>query len=143
MASTYEADVFAWANEQAALLRSGNLSALDIAHVAEEIEAVGKSEQRELTHRMGVLLSHLLKWHFQAARRGASWQRTIAGQRKEIAYELRHAPSLKIFFQDAEWLDLVGSSAVISASNETGLDVFPETCPWTMAQVISNDFFPD
>ena len=43
MASTYETDVVAWANEQAALLRSGNLSAIDIEHIAEEIEDVGKS----------------------------------------------------------------------------------------------------
>ena len=143
MASTYASDVFAWANEQAALLRSGNLSAIDIEHIAEEIEDVGKSEQRELANHMVVLLAHLLKWDCQKARRGSIWQRTIVGQRKEIAYELRHAPSLKVFFQDTEWLDLVWTRSVISASNETGLDDFPETCPWTMQQVLSNDFWPE
>ena len=143
MASTYASDVFAWANEQAALLRSGNLSAIDIEHIAEEIEDVGKSEQRELANHMVVLLAHLLKWDCQKARRGSIWQRTIVGQRKEIGYELRHAPSLKVFFQDTEWLDLVWTRTVIAASNETGLDDFPETCPWTMQQVLSNDFWPE
>ena len=42
MSSTYENDIVAWANEQAYLLRSGKLSAIDIEHIAEEIEDVGK-----------------------------------------------------------------------------------------------------
>ena len=46
--SLYERDFYAWANEQAALLRSGNLSAADIENIAEEIESMGKSEKREL-----------------------------------------------------------------------------------------------
>jgi Domain of unknown function DUF29 len=55
MGTTYESDVIAWANEQAALLRSGQLSAIDIEHIAEEILDVGKSEQRELASQMAVL----------------------------------------------------------------------------------------
>lgn len=46
MGTPYEKDVVAWAIEQAALLRAGNLSALDIVNIAEEIEDVGKSEKR-------------------------------------------------------------------------------------------------
>lgn len=44
MGTAYEADIITWANEQAALLRSGKFTALDIEHIADEIEAVGKSE---------------------------------------------------------------------------------------------------
>ena len=62
MSTRYETDVVAWANEQAALLRAGKFSALDIEHIADEVEDVGKSEKRELASRMAVLLSHLLKW---------------------------------------------------------------------------------
>ena len=47
----YEKDIVAWANEQARLLRAGLFSQLDIEHIAEEIEDVGKSEQRELVKR--------------------------------------------------------------------------------------------
>jgi len=45
--SLYDIDFFAWANAQAALLRSGNLAAADIEHIAEEIESMGRSEKRE------------------------------------------------------------------------------------------------
>jgi hypothetical protein len=45
--------------------------------VAEEIADVGKSEQRELANRMAVLLCHLIKWQYQAARQGTRWHKTI------------------------------------------------------------------
>jgi hypothetical protein len=85
----YDRDIIAWANEQARLLRAGHLDRIDIEHIAEEIEDVGKSEQRELASRMAVLLAHLLKWQFQPQRRGRSWQRTIRDQRNGIARRLR------------------------------------------------------
>ena len=77
MGTPYEKDVVAWAYEQAALLRAGKLASIDIEHIAEEIEDVGKSEQREFASRMAVLLAHLLKWQFQPERRGNSWTNTI------------------------------------------------------------------
>ncbi len=48
-----------------------------IANIAEEIEDVGKSEQRELASRMAVLIAHLLKWKYQPSHRGTSRERTI------------------------------------------------------------------
>ena len=71
--SLYDRDIIAWANEQTRLLREGRLDQLDIEHIAEEIEDVGKSEQRELASRMAVLIAHLIKWRYQPERRGGSW----------------------------------------------------------------------
>jgi hypothetical protein len=44
----YDEDFYAWANEQAGLLRAGRLAEADIGHIAEEIESMGKGEKREL-----------------------------------------------------------------------------------------------
>lgn len=139
----YEQDIVAWANEQAALLRAGKLSAIDIEHIAEEIEDVGRSEQRELASRMAVLLSHLLKWQFQPGRQGSSWQRTIKEQRRAIAVALRKTPSLKNSLSDSDWITSAWADAVSKAVEETGLDVFPDTCPWSMQQALDADFFPN
>lgn len=143
MAATYEQDIIAWANEQAHLMRTGRFDLLDVEHIAEEMEIMGKSEKRELASRMSLLLAHLLKWQYQPIRRGSSWERTIRVQRKEIAYELRDIPSLKPLLQDSEWQDLIWDKAVSIAAEETGLDVFPESCPWTFEQVLTVDFFPE
>ena len=143
MGTPYEKDVVAWAMEQAALLRAGHLSALDIEHIAEEIEDVGKSEKREQASRMAALLSHLLKWQHQPGRRGSSWTRTLKEQRKAIAAAMRQTPSLKASLSDTDWLAGVWADAVTKAVDETGLDSFPEDCPWSMDQVLSAEFFPE
>lgn len=139
----YEQDINAWAMEQARLLRAGRFELLDIEHIAGEIEDVGKSEQRELASRMVVLLAHLLKWAFQPERRGASWQKTITAQRKEIRYTLDESPSLVPKLEEARWLDMVWARAIAQAVNETGLDCFPETCPWAIQdEVLAESWLP-
>ncbi len=142
-ATAYDTDIVAWSLEQARLLRSGRFDALDIEHIADEIEDVGKSEQRELESRMAVLVAHLLKWKYQPERRGNSWRRTIIAQRKDIAYHLEEAPSLKAKLTDPRWFDVTWTKALAQASTETDLDVFPEVCPWTMAEILGEEFWPD
>lgn len=144
MSSTsYEADFFAWANEQAALLRAGRLSAADIEHIAEEIEDMGRAEQRELENRLKQLLLHLLKWRFQPERRGSSWQASVRIQRVEITKHIKKNPSLKADI--AETMSDAYEIAQIAAAGETGLleTVFPAECPWSYEQIMDAGFWPD
>lgn len=142
MNTSYETDVVAWANEQAALLRSGKLSSIDIEHIAEEIEDVGKSEKRELASRMSVLLAHLLKWQFQPAKQSNSWKRTIKEQRRAIQLHIKSVPSLKTALTNADWVGAIYSDAVSIAITETGFDEFAETCPWLMSDVLTDEWLP-
>ena len=140
--SLYEQDFYAWANEQAALLRTGNLSAADIEHIAEEIESMGKTEKRELVNRLAVLLLHLLKWQFQPERRGASWEGTIRVQRRDLADHLVDNPSLKSKLSEA--ISRSYGNAATLAPGETGLSkaIFPATCPWAIEEIMDEDFWP-
>jgi hypothetical protein len=139
---TYESDILAWANQQALLVRQGKFDLLDIDHLAEEIEVVGKSEQRELASRMAVLIAHLLKWRFQPERPGRSWELTIRNQRRAIELHLKNVPSLKPTLQDAEWLEIIWGDAVYQANKETGIEDFPEDCPWTVENMLKQDWLP-
>jgi hypothetical protein len=143
MNTPYATDILAWANEQAALLRAGRFSEIDVAHIAEEIEDVGKSERRELASRMAVLLTHLLKWQYQPGRRGSSWQRTIREQRRALGAYLRETPSLKASLSDPNWWESIWADAVAKAVDETGLDLFPDDCLWSIDQILSPNFYPD
>ncbi len=139
---TYEGDFHAWAAAQAALLRAGRFSELDARHIAEEIEALGRRERRELENRLAVLLLHLLKWSCQPERQGRSWLLTIEEQRRRLARHLRDNPSLRAV-QDEALADAYGD-AVLRAELETGLlrDMFPWTCPYSFEQVMDNEFWP-
>ena len=141
--SLYERDFYAWANEQAALLRSGKFLAADIENIAEEIESMGKSEKRELVNRLAVLLLHLLKWQFQPKRRGASWEGTIRVQRRDLTAHLEDNPSLKSNLP--ETLSRAYGNAAILAPGETRLPkaTFPATCPWSFEQIMDEEFWPE
>ncbi|MEN9232233.1 MAG: DUF29 domain-containing protein, partial [Thermostichus sp. DG02_5_bins_236] len=91
----YDRDFYAWIQEQATLLKSGQWDQLDIANLVEEIESLGRQERRELVNQLGILLGHLLKWQFQPQLRGKSWRATITEQRRQIQRLLQDNPSLK------------------------------------------------
>jgi hypothetical protein len=132
----YEMDVILWSQEQARLLRAGRFAELDLEHLADEIEDVGKSEKREL---VAVLLAHLLKWRSQPENRTNSWRATINDQRKRIALAIKETPSLKAVMRNRDWLEDMWLDARARARKETGLaeEDLLEACPgrWTSPSI--------
>jgi hypothetical protein len=141
--SLYEQDFYAWANEQAGLLRDGKFAAADIERIAEEIESMGKTEKRELISRLAVLLLHLLKWAYQPTHRGRSWQLSIANARDDITDHLADNPSLKSQMSNA--LVSAYRQAHRHAYAETGFPdtTFPASCPWSFDQMMEPEFWPE
>ena len=143
MSNVYESDFYAWAMEQAALLRERRLDAADIDNIAEEIESMGRSEKRELVNRLAVLLLHLLKWRFQPGFRSPSWSATVREQRIRLRNHLKDNPSLKARVDEA--LPEAYELAVIGAARETGLpeSAFPEATPYRYEQAVDDVFWPE
>nr|VFK60602.1 MAG: protein of unknown function DUF29 [Candidatus Kentron sp. UNK]VFK69883.1 MAG: protein of unknown function DUF29 [Candidatus Kentron sp. UNK] len=139
----YDTDFYAWTNRQTELLRAGNLAAIDIENIAEEIEDMGKNLKRELESRLKVLFVHLLKWQYQPDYRGNSWLYTIKEQRAELKDHLKDNPSLASKLPEA--MERGYRYAINGAAKETGLseNTFPTSCPWSFEQVIGNDFLPN
>ena len=139
---SYDGDTAGWAEHQAALLRAGRFAQLDIENIAEEIESVGRSEQKELTSRLTILIAHLLKWQFQPSRRGSSWQDTISTQRAQIARHMKRDPSLKAKLDEA--VEDGHADARLVARTETGLEpeALPLKCPYTWTQIMDDQFLP-
>ncbi|WP_439637874.1 DUF29 domain-containing protein [Gloeomargarita lithophora] len=135
--SLYDQDFYAWTQEQANYLRAGKFELLDRENLGEEIESLGKQQRQELRHRLGILLGHLLKWHYQPSARSKNWKYTIREQRREIERHLRDNPSLKPYLSEAialgyeDGLDLIGQ--------ETPLDpeTLPQACPFAEEQIFT------
>jgi hypothetical protein len=139
----YDADFFGWTQRTAVRLRAGRFDAVDATHLAEEIEDMGKRDFIETKSRLRVLLTHLLKWRFQRAKRSRSWAATIFTQRHEIAALLDASPSLRP--RVAAALADTYVAAVRLAALETGLPPrrFPPTCPFTIEELLDPDFLPN
>jgi hypothetical protein len=92
----YDCDFVAWTKEQALALRRRATNAIDWDNLAEEIESLGKSDQRDLRSRIQTILDHLMRLQAspaQAPRYG--WERTLIVQRAGIRQLLDDSPSLK------------------------------------------------
>lgn len=139
----YNHDFYGWLMQNAKLIREGRLSDIDAENVADELESMGKSEKREIVSRLTVLLTHLLKWQFQAAKRSTSWRNTIIIQRLDIRELLEDSPSLTAEIE--EKITSAYEKACLEAENETGIERknFPETCPYTFEQLLDDEFFPE
>ena len=137
----YQADFYAWTQQQAELLRNKKIEQIDWCNLAEEIEDMGRSEKRQLESRLEVLIMHLLKWQFQPNLRSRSWQLTIKEQRLRIEKLLVENPSLKSKLTDTR--EKIYPLAVISAEKETGLSSFPETCPYDLTEILAPEFLPN
>ena len=139
----YEKDFYGWTQEQAALLKAGRFTDLDVQNLIEEVETMGRSEKRALESRLSVLLLHMLKWHYQPARRGNSWSYTIVERRMKFKKVLNENPGLKPEIEKI--LSDAYEYAAVKATHETGLrsDIFPAECPWTLDQLRDKDYYPD
>lgn len=127
----YDQDTAAWAAANADLLRQRRFGELDVPHLIEELEDMGKSERRALESHLSVLLMHLLKWEHQPSMQSTSWQLSIENARQSIADSVEDSPSLKPKLQDEIFVAKAYSKARRNAAIETGLEIkiFPEQCP--------------
>lgn len=140
--SLYDDDFFRWTNEQADLLRQGRFADVDLENIVEEIETLGRSEQRELESAYRLIAMHLLKSIIQPERISRSWLNTIVRERNTAERTLETSPSLKAK-RDALFA-LAYRQARKEAASETGFPLvsLPEEPPFTREELEDEAFLP-
>jgi hypothetical protein len=138
----YERDFFEWTQRTAELLNQGRLEVADIRHIAEELEDLGKSDQREVESYLRRLIMHLLKWQMQPSKRGRSWLNSIIDSRASLQSVFKQSPSLKRLAAKA--VVEIYPYAVRQAAAQTGLSLrsFPTRCPYRFDELMDPDFIP-
>jgi hypothetical protein len=143
MSETYLTDFNLWIDRTAQLLREQRWHEIDVAHLIEEIEDLGKSERRGIVSQLTRLLLHLLKWQYQPQRRSDSWLDSITDARTQIELAIEDSPSLKNY--PAEKLQESYQRARRQAAKQTNIEisVFPTTCPYSLELVLAEDWLPE
>ncbi|MFN8487597.1 MAG: DUF29 domain-containing protein [Caldilineaceae bacterium] len=139
----HERDFYAWTQQQADLLKNEDYAELDLANLIEEIEDMGNNSKHELSRRLMRILEHLLKLtHEPQSRAARHWRRTILTQRVELDRLLSTNYTLRA--QAGNYLDDAYRRAKLLAAD--GLECsdkdFPESCPWSIEQVLNPEFLP-
>jgi len=137
---SYESDLYEWTKEQADPLRHRASNALDWARLAEEIESLGTSNLDRIESRLENLIVHLLKWKYQPEWQCGSWRGSIFEARHRVARLIKKNPSLSAY--PGEYLPEAYPVAPRRALAETDLLRLPESSPWTIDEILADDFLP-
>jgi hypothetical protein len=142
----YEGDYYAWAREQAALLRAGRYEELDLQHLAEEVDDLGEALYRSVRSRVRTIVEHLLKLEHSPARGPRSlWRDTIATQRSDLEDDL--TPSLRRRIE-AELPKQYGRARAAAAralerhGEAAAVATLPAACPYTLDKIV-RDWWPN
>ena len=140
----YEKDFYKWTQVQASLLKSGKFEKVDLYHIIEEIESLGRSDKRALKSYLIVLLQHLLKNTYTPDKKGnsRSWDATILNARVGIQSLLKDSPSLKkeILNILKESYEIALELALVETNSiYTEEKIFPKKCPWTIKEIMNVD----
>ena len=140
-AELYQQDFYAWTQETAALIAAGKWHEIDQALLADEVAGLGRDDRREIARRVQRLLKELLLWWALPGERKGNWASAVIAERARLEDIVEDSPSLKaqlgeIVVKEYPW-------ARGKAHDQTTGYVFPEGCPFTVAQVVDLDFFPE
>jgi serine phosphatase RsbU (regulator of sigma subunit) len=99
-ATLYERDFYAWTQDQAAALRAlperVRPNTLDVEHLAEEIEDLGRSQRAAAQSLIRQILIHLLKLAFHPDQRArAHWRQETREFRVQLESIFEASPSLQ------------------------------------------------
>ena len=147
VAPDYDTDFFAWTQHQAKLLRALNgqrsdlPETLDIDHVAEEIEDLGKAELRSVTSMIRQILVHLLKAASDDhANARAHWRAEVTAFQADLpgyyAPSMRQLIDIEPIWQKALRIAEAGLQEHCGALASD----LPAKCPYSLAEIVSDDF---
>jgi Domain of unknown function DUF29 len=146
--SLYEEDFYAWTQQQAELLRRlpavGN--EIDLEHIAEEIEDLGRSDLRAARSLCQHIIEHFLKLEYSGLEQPADhWRDEIVEWRLQLEQMLTRSIEARLDLpaQYRAALRLVRRLERHVPGLTTRL---PSGCPYTLEQILSrggDDWFPE
>jgi hypothetical protein len=139
----YDDDFYVWTQTQAQALRAlapGLLGhRVDIAHVAAEIEDLGRRDVREIESLLRKIFAHLLKLRFAAtAIARPHWIDEVENFQGQALETFK--PSMRQAINLARAWKL-GRRAAMRALSEMGVSAdLPEICPFDLEGLLTEDF---
>lgn len=144
MSSTlYDKDYYLWLEKTVQLLKNGQLSALDIDNLIEEIQDMGISQKKSVKSNLIVLLWHLLKYKYQPNKRSNSWLLTVDEHRDRLEEDFSHSPSLKQYFNEIFQEAYRKARKKAAIETDLSIETFPVDCPFTKEEILNTDYLPD
>ena len=138
----YEIDDSQWLGETISLLRNHQFQQLDLEHLIEELEDLGKEKKNAVASLLEQVIRHLLLlqyWTKETEYNTINWQEEIYNfrtqLRRKITANLRNylEEELNYIYEDA-----LGFVKIKTANTV----IFPSQCPYSLEQLLDRDWLP-
>ncbi len=138
----YEIDNSLWLEKTIKLLKDNSFNELDLDHLIEELDALGKSQYQSVKSWLYRIIIHLLLleyWTVEYERYNRHWRSEIDAFRFDLNSKLTTNYQNKL----AEELQFIYEKAVKYVINKSGLniDTFPKECPYNLAQLLDDNWY--
>lgn len=141
----YEKDYYLWLETTVAQLQCNNMEAVDLEHLIEELESLGKREKRTISSYLMRLCEHLLKiqyWDAERERCLRGWNTEITNFRIEIAEELDSSPSLKLFLEENFVKQYRNGRKLFLKASELDEGLIPDFPEFTLEEALDENWLP-
>lgn len=148
----YEQDFQLWVEQMIVSLKNRDFDALDIDHLVNELADLSQLKTKALESNLVILLAQLLKLMVQknvSETMKSKWSESINEHRIRVNQNLKNNPSFKSSlksalesaYPEARKLAIKDSQNAIIGVRIPKADEYPQTCPFSVEQILDEDFY--
>ncbi len=137
----YEIDDNLWLEKTIDLLKENRLNELDLENLIEELESLARRDKLAMASLLQQIIRHLLLlqyWNAEYERNYSHWEAEIVSFRSQINDNM----TTNFYNYLRENLPSIYSKALKYVQKKSRLDTFPQQCPYTLEQLLDEDWFP-
>jgi len=138
----YELDDSQWLGETISLLRNHQFQQLDLEHLIEELEDLGKEKKNAVASILEQVIRHLLLlqyWTKETEYNTINWQEEIYNFRTQLRRKMM--ANLRNYLEEELnyiYEDALGFVKIKTANTM----IFPSQCPYSLEQLLDRDWLP-
>jgi len=137
----YEVDDNLWLEETVKLLKQNRFNELDLENLIEELESLARRDKLAMASLLEQVIRHLLLieyWHDERERSYRHWRSEITSFRGQLNRRM----TTNLYHYLAENVNSIYRYGRKYVVDKSGLNTFPENCPYTLEQLLDEDWFP-
>ncbi|MFM6385655.1 MAG: DUF29 domain-containing protein [Microcystis panniformis] len=138
----YELDDSQWLEETVSLLRNHQFQQLDLEHLIEELEDLGKEKKNAVASLLEQVIRHLLLlqyWTKEAEYNTIHWQEEIYNFRTQLKRKMM--ANLRNYLEEelnSIYQDALGFVKIKTVNTV----IFPSQCPYSLEQLLDRSWLP-
>ena len=134
----YDLDDYLWIQETVKLLKEKQFNQLDLENLIEELEDLGSEKRYAVKSLLEQIIRHLLLleyWHSELERNYRHWKSEVTSFRIQI--NDRMTKNFYNYLKDN--LPSIYRKSRKYVVDKSGLETFPESCPYTLDQLLDEE----